>query len=316
MKAETIIPVFIIILAASNIVMNLIAAPIVFMKTFYRSPKKPRVRACTGNADEAQLRMFREGKTWAEQYKERTVNLEITNDDLRLYGEYIDLGFDKCAVILQGRTESLIYSYYFADAYVKTRHNILVVDVRAHGQSDGVYQTLGVRESDDLIVWLKLLNSMFHISDFTLHGICVGGVTAVFTYVKMKQAGVNWIKRIVTDGLYISHYEMYKRNFRRYYQPAFPALHLTFLIAYVLTGVRLFSQTPIRYMKDIDIPILFIWSVQDIFCVRAKSEALYKACASPDKACRFFPEGRHSHVRSSREVEYDTVVTEFIRKYD
>jgi len=163
-------------------------------------------------------------------------------------------------------------------------------------------------------VWIKLINKEYNITDFTLHGICVGGATAVYTYVKLKNAGSDLVKRIITDGLFISNYEMFKRNFKRFKQPAFPALHLTFFLEFLLAGVRLFRETPMKYMKDIDIPILFIWSAKDIFCIKSKSQELFDACASEHKEICFFPEGRHSHVRSTQEARYDETIAKFLQK--
>ena len=314
MNILTIAILIIVFLIACNIIMNLFAAPTVFYNTMYRNPKKKKTRECTNNKDESQKRMFEEGIIWSEQYKNITEQLHIVNDGFNLYGEYIDFGFDKCAVILQGRTESLLYSYYYADVYAKNRHNILVVDVRSHGLGDGKYQTAGIRESDDMLEWIKLINSKYNITDFTLHGICIGGATAVYTYVKLKKEGSNFVKMIITDGLFITNYELYKRNLKKYKQPPFPVLHLTFFIAFLFAKIRLFKETPIKYMKDIDIPILFLWSAKDIFCLKSKGEELFEACASKNKELCFFPDGRHSHVRSTQEVEYDKVIANFLQK--
>jgi len=67
-------------------------------------------------------------------------------------------------------------------------------------------------------------------------------------------------------------------------------------------------------MKDIDVPVLFIWSSRDIFCVESKGAELFGACASGRKELCFFPEGRHSHVRSSQEAEYDGAIAKFLQK--
>ncbi|MCL2425510.1 MAG: alpha/beta hydrolase [Oscillospiraceae bacterium] len=304
-----------IIFVAVNVIVLFFVVPIViFCNTIYRNPKKKRTRECTNTKDEEQMRMFEEGTTWAKQYEDITEKLHIVSDGLNLYGEYINLGFDKCAIILQGRTESLLYSYYFADVYVKNGYNILVVDVRAHGLSDGKYQTAGIKESDDLVLWIKLINDKYAISDFAIHGICVGGATAIYTYVKLKNEGIDWVKTLVTDGLFQSYYEIFKQNFKMRKKPVFPALHLVFFLTFILAKVRLFSETPLKYMGNIDIPILLIWSAKDIFCTRSKCEELYEACVSKYKGIYFFPEGRHSHVRSSQEVKYDDVVGTFLQQ--
>lgn len=301
--------------AAGGIVMFFITPIVIFRHTMYRNPKKKRTRECTNTKDEQQMRMFKEGIAWAEQFKDKTEKLHIVNDGLNLYGEYINFGFNKCAVVLQGRTESLLYSYYFADVYKKNGYNILAVDVRAHGLSDGKYQTAGIKESDDLVLWIKLIHEKYSITDFTLHGICVGGATAVYTYVKLKNEGSSLVKMIVTDGMFQSYFEMFKRNFAMRKKRPFPMLYLVFFLAFIFGKARLFKETPIKYMKDIDIPILFIWSAKDIFSLKPKCEELFEACASKHKEICFFPEGRHSHVRSTQEAEYDEVIAKFLKKH-
>jgi len=302
------------IFIAINVIVLFFVVPIViFCNTIYRNPKKKRTRECTNTKDEQQARMFEEGISWARQYEDKTEELHIVNDGLNLFGEYINFGFDKCAIILQGRTESLNYSYYFAEVYAKNGYNILVIDVRAHGLSDGKYQTAGIKESDDLIAWMRLINEKHAISNFAIHGVCVGGATAVYAHSKLKREGIDWMKLIVTDGLFQSYYEIFKRNFKMRKKPVFPALHSVFFLAFVFAGVRLFKETPQKYMKDVDIPILFIWSSKDIFCIKSKCEELYNACASEHKEIHFFPEGRHSHVRSSQEGEYDEVIAKFLQ---
>ena len=301
-------------LAGIGIIIYLLLVITIFYHILYRSPKK-KTRECTNKKDESQMRMFAEGTAWAQQFKDKTEQLHIVNDGLNLYGEYINFGFDKCAVILQGRSESLLYSYYFADVYVKTGHNILVIDLRAHGLSDGKYVTAGINESKDLVLWIKLINEKYHITDFTLHGICIGGAAAVYAYIKLKNEGSGLVKRIVTDGLFYSFYELFKQHIKRFKQPSFPVLHSIFFLTFVLARARLFTETPIKYMKDIDIPILFIWSVKDMFCVKSKGEELFAACASKHKQLCFFPEGRHSHVRSTQEAAYDEAIAQFLHNF-
>ena len=289
---------------------------VIFCNTMYRNPRKKRTRECTNKKDQSQVRMFAAGEAFAEQYKDITEKLYIVNDGLNLYGEYMNFGHKKCAVIIQGRSESLVYSWYFAGVYVKNGYNILTIDVRAHGLSDGVLQTAGIKESGDLVAWIKLINQKFNISDFALHGICIGAATAVYTYIKLKNEGSDLVKMIITDGLYITYKEIFKKHFKMFKRPAFPALQFVFFLSFILTGARLFKETPIKYMKDIDIPFLFIWSLEDIFCIKSKNEQLFQACASGHKELCFFPRGRHSHVRSSQEAEYDEAIDKFLQKHN
>jgi len=290
----------------------ILAMVMVFRNTMYRNPKKKRTRSCTNLKDESQMRMFDMGIKWAEQFKDKTTELHMVHQKLNLYGEYIDFGHDKCAVILQGRTESLLYSYYFADAYAKNGYNILTVDVRSHGLSDGKYQTAGIKESSDLIAWINLIKEKYGIENFVVHGICVGAATAIYAYSKLKKQGNNLIKKIITDGLFTTNFEIFKRNFAVYKKKPFPILHLVFMLGRILARVRMFKETPIKYIADVDIPILMIYSAEDIFAVTEKQKELFDACSSECKQLAIFPHGRHSHVRATQEDDYDRAIEEFL----
>jgi alpha-beta hydrolase superfamily lysophospholipase len=302
-------------LAVVSILIFMLLVLLIFLNTSYRSPLKKRTRECTIKKDESQMRMFYEGVAWSQKCKEITEQLHIVSDGLNLYGEYINFGFDKCAVILQGRGESLLYSYYFADVYAKNEHNILAVDLRSHGLSDGKYQTGGIKESDDLILWIKLINERFNIADFTIHGICIGGATAVYAYSKLKNEGNDLLKRIVTDGLFKSYYDLFKAHPKAYKPTVLPAVYVVFFLIFILAKASPFKETPVKNMKNIDIPILFIWSTMDKFSIKSNCEELFEACASEHKEICFFPKGRHSHVRASQKAEYDELIAKFLQKH-
>jgi len=307
-----------VFLLVISLLLYLLLVLLIFLNTTYRNPFKKRTRECTQKKDETQMSMFSEGVAWSQKFEEKKEQLHIKNDGLNLYGEYINLGFDKCAVILQGRSESLLYSYYFADVYAKNGHNILVIDVRSHGLSDGKYQTGGLKESDDLILWIKLINEKFNISDFTVHGICIGAATAVYAYKKLKKESNGLLKRIVTDGLYKNYYEFFKAHAKVYKAPMVPAIaaiNAAFFLIFLLAKVRPFKESPLKCMKDIDIPILFICSVMDKFAIKPNSEELFEACASEFKEICFFSKGRHSHVRASQKAEYDELIAKFLQKH-
>lgn len=298
-----------------NLIFMLILVPhVVFYNTVYRSPKKKRVRECTNLKDEDQVKMFNEGISWANNYNDKRISLEINNDGLNLKGEYINFGYDKCAIILQGRTESLLYSYYFAKPYAESGYNILVVDLRAHGLSDGKYQTGGVKESGDIVCWIQYIRKHFGIQNFVLHGICIGAATAIYTTLAFENKNEYIIKKVITDGLYATYFEMFEKNFASYKKKPFPMLYLTFFIARIYTGVDFFKNKPIEAIKKIKAPILLIYSEEDKFCPRESSLALYEATNNSQSEIAFFPYGRHSHVRSLNTNEYDNKIKDFLIK--
>lgn len=316
MNALTIGIYAISILASLGILVFITFAFVLFFLTTCRNPFKKRKRECSNKKDAANVRMFAEGTAWAEQYNDKIEQLQIVSGSLKLYGQYINFGFNKCCMVIQGRAESLLQSYYFADVYAKNGYNILVIDVRAHGLSDGIYQTGGIKESDDLLLWIKLINEKYKITDFTIHGVCLGAAIAIYTYSKLKKEGNKLVKRIVTDGLYESYFELYKGHIKAFSGWSInPAIYATFFLIFIFAGFNPFKANPIDYIKDIDIPVLFIWSTMDQFCPRLNSEELFKACVSEYKEICLFNKGRHAHIRAAQKNEYDEIIAKFLQKH-
>ena len=299
---------------AGGIFMCFLVALMIFKNTLYRSGKRERSRDCVADALDEQKEMFRIGTEWSAQYKDITESLHIVHDGLNLYGEYINFGYDRCAVIIQGRTESLLYSYYYAEVYAKNGYNILTIDTRAHGLSDSNFLTAGIKEHGDLIAWLELIKEKYGIKSFTTHGICIGGATSIYAYCATKKDML--IDKMVVDGLYTSYYEIFKNHIIERKKPVFVFVYLTFFYTFLCTGANLLKYTPFKCMKEIDAPILFIWSEQDIYCVPEKGNELFEECASKYKEKRFFPVGRHSFVRYNDSEGYDKVISEFLKKND
>jgi len=315
------VAIFILLTGVSLI---LLTAAIVFRKTLYKKNLKPRKREFSFNAPEPhpphikdQSKMFEEGIAWAEQHKDKIKDLHMVNDKLDLYGQYIDFGFDKCAIVLQGRTESLLYSYYFSQAYAKKGYNILVIDVRTHGLSDGKFVTAGIHESRDLIKWIKLVKEQFNIESFVVHGICIGGATGILAYDTLKKQNdpdYKLIKKLVVDGTFPTFYSIFARHHKERKKPRM-FIPIVFFYLWLCTGACMFKTTPIKAIKSVDdIPMLFMYSKEDFYVPPKNGQKLFDACPSPKKELKFFPKGRHSHVRFNNTEAYDAAIEEFLSR--
>ena len=296
----------------SGIFVVFYAAYQIFKNTLYRSPKVARTRDCADDATDEQKLVFTAGAAWSENYRDIIEELSIVNDGLNLLGEYVNFGYDKCAVIVQGRTESLLYSYYYADIYAKNGYNILVIDTRAHGLSDGKYITAGVKEHKDLILWIELIKSRYSVASFLIHGICIGGASAIYAYCAARKDGL--IKKIVTDGLFISYYEIFKNHHIDFNKPVLFFVYLTFFYVRLFSGANILKETPYKRISEVDIPILLIWSSKDIFCKMEDCMKLFDVCRSENKEMKFFPAGGHSYVRFHNTEGYDEAIASFLEK--
>lgn len=271
-----------------------------------------RERVCSAPDNEEQVKMWNDGLLWAKENQKYKKDLKIKSEDLTLYGEYYDFGFDKCAVILPGRSECLIYSYYFSSPYKESGCNVLCIDSRSTGLSDGNYNTLGTKESIDIINWIKHLENSFDIHQFYLHSICVGTSGALIA-LNSKDCP-RAIKALVSDGCYTSFRETFKRHMIEDHRPLFPVLDLVMLHIKLNTGAKIIKDSPLRLVKKINIPVLFLFSKQDKFSIPQKSKILFDACASNNKKLVWFDKGAHSHIRVNNTEKYDSTIKKFVKE--
>ena len=270
-------------------------------------------RVCSAPDNEEQLKMWNDGIAWMEPNRSKITEVSVESDGFKLYGEYFDFGSDRCVIILPGRCESLIYSYYFAEPYEKAGFNILAVDTRCHGKSEGKYNTIGVKESHDVLKWAELVHDRFDNKEVYIHGICIGTSSGIFAMTNKNCP--DYLKGLVTEGCFVSFRETFKRHMMADNRPLFPVLDMVMLLINKHTGTNVYKDKPIRAIKHINhnARILFLYGKKDIFSIPEKSQKLFDACAATDKQLVWFEKGGHSHLRINNTEEYDNAIIEFFK---
>ena len=160
----------------SSIILTFIVAYIVYSKTLKRGAGGHWGREqCSEPGCVPLETMWNRGLEWKKKNESFIKELAVkSKDGLKLVGEWFDYGFDKTVIILPGRREVLIYSYFYANPYKECGVNVLVVDQRAHGYSEGKFSTGGIKEAEDVSLWMKYLHDVLGQKEIILHGICVG----------------------------------------------------------------------------------------------------------------------------------------------
>jgi len=271
-------------------------------------------RTCSFPDDAEQVQMWNDGMAWMEENRHRITQLQIENDGLQLFGEYFDFGQDRCVIILPGRCESLIYSYYFAPPYEKAGFNVLVIDSRCHGLSDGTYNTIGVKESGDVLAWAKLVHERFHNREIYIHGICIGTSSGLFAMEEGRCPA--YLRGLVTEGCYVSFPETFRRHMIALNRPRFPVLQMVMFQIYRRTGTNVYKYKPIHAIGKLkeDHRVLFLYGEKDIFSIPEKSRKLFAACSAKDKKLVWFERGGHSHLRINNTEKYDQAIIDFFQR--
>ena len=286
-----------------------VASICAFDQTLRRTSKEKWKRGAS-NLEGGYLEMYHIGEAWLASHSGNMHEVEIVNrQGMTLKGEYYDLGYDRCVIILLGRTETIRCGYYFAIPYADFGMNVLVIDPRAHGDSDGEYNTVGFEESIDNIEWAHFLHTKFDVKSIIFHGICIGSAGGMLAIT--KDDCPDYIDGIVTDGMFTCFGESMKKHLVERKKP------IRFF--YELLDYRMMKKTghsmsigPIDFIDRLKKPLLMLQGTADRYSTPENAEKLFRKAGSENKRIVYIEGGEHSMIRFKDTELYDSSIKEFL----
>lgn len=309
MSTGTIIWIIVGVLFFFGLLPTWIMSGVLYTVLLVRNKPEKWGRECSIPDDEEYRGMFDEGIAWGERYEAARRSVSVVSDGLKLRGEYFDFGADKAVIIVPGRMESCLYSYYFAEPYRAAGYNVLTIDNRAHGLSEGKFCSLGAKEYRDLLAWGRLLHEECGVRKVVLHGVCIGAAASLYALIRPDCP--DYMAGMVADGMFTTFYESFKNHMIEDHHPNFPFSLEVMGHIRLYGGANVVTDGPIYRIGSLKKPILFLQSKEDRFSLPEKAQLLYDKCTAP-KTLRFFPKGAHSRIRVNDPAGYDRAITEFL----
>ncbi len=193
---------------------------------------------------------------------------------------------------------------------INSGHNVLVIDERSHGKSDGHTITMGIKERYDCLDWITYANKRFGTdTKILLVGLSMGAATVLMASDLNLPSNV---VGIMADCPYSSPKEIVKRVAKGMHFPpnlAYPFLQLGALI---FGGFHLEESDAVTAVKNAKVPILLIHGENDTFVPCEMSKKIYEACTSK-KMIATFPGAEHGMSYMSDIPRYRNVVGEFLK---
>lgn len=300
----------------SWIIMTNIVACVIYRTLLVRTKPEKWNRTISFPEDEEYCRMHDIGIAWGEKYKDRIREVEVESDGLKLVGEYFDFGFKNAAIIIAGRTECVQYSYYFAEPFRRAERNVLVIDNRAHGHSEGKVSCLGYRECRDVLQWSRLLHDQLGNERVFLHGICIGSSSALFALTSPDCP--DYVEAMSCEGMYTTFFTSFINHMKidRPKKKRFPIVHETMLMIRIFSHANVVTDGPYKRIEKLQKPILMLHSREDQFSTPDQAEYLYAHCTAPDKKLVWFPHGAHSRIRINDTEAYDDTIVSYLSELD
>ena len=205
-----------------------------------------------------------------------------SRDGLRLHGYLLPRENAKGTIIMVHGWRSRV-AYDFSVIWHKYRdmgYNLLGIEQRAIGESEGKYICFGVKERFDLIDWVHFVNDRFgKEKPVIFSGISMGSSTVMFA-VGNEELPENVIGAIADCGFTSAHDEFCYLLRTSYHLPKFPFLYIANLFAKIFAGFTFNECNSKATLKRARVPVLFIHGEADDFVPIEFTKRSYEACAS------------------------------------
>ncbi len=199
---------------------------------------------------------------WLKNYK--TEELTITSfDNLKLYAQAIiaNKKSHRWVIMVHGYKSLGMMMINRAYEFVKEGYNVLLIDQRCCGKSEGRYTTYGWLEHYDVLDWINTLVNYDNEAKIALYGFSMGGATV------MNVAGeylVDNVKCIIEDAGFSSLKDQlaYKASNKYKSKGLFVVPGLEYLLKNKC-GFSLNDANSLKQLQQSVTPIMFIHGEED-----------------------------------------------------
>ncbi len=249
-----------------------------------------------------------EMKKW---YSENGEDVYIMSDSLRLHGKLFKNSGTKYALVCHGYTSKAKHMAGFVNKFHSLGYNVLAVDARAHGDSEGTKIGMGWVERFDVIEWIKYIISLESDAQIILHGVSMGASTVLMASGEELPKNV---KAIIADCGYTSEWDEFRQEADVLHIPWFPVLNASSAISKVRDGYDFKQASAVEQVKKSHIPTLFIHGSKDELVPYGMLNELYSAANCEKEILTIQGAGHALSSSVAPELYWNTVET-FLKKH-
>lgn len=191
-------------------------------------------------------------------------------------------------------------------------YNVLMVDQRAHGQSEGKVMSFGIKERYDCLDWVSYANERFGKEiPIVLMGISMGASTVMLAAELDLPENV---KCVLADCGFSSPKEIIQTVIHSMKLPVAYVYPLVRLSGKMFGGIDIEEVSCVDAVRNSKVPILFIHGDGDDFVPCYMSRHCYEACSTQKKLLLVKGAG-HGLSHCVDKVSYEAAVEEFLDAY-
>ncbi len=251
---------------------------------------------------------------WWDDEKFETLTV-TSNDGLKLYGHYLKNGTSsKTVILVHGYGGTYRETYNYARLFYKRGYNLLAVECRGHGKSEGDMVGMGWLDRLDILNWIEVLNKQNKDIKIVLFGLSMGGAAVCMALgEKLPSNVVCAISDCAFDNVYrqfsfvLSTHSHMRGKF------------LMNLFAGYVKRTKNFDMKAadgIKQLKKASIPIMFIHGENDTFVPTEMVYRLSEAVPEDRREVYIAKGAEHAMSYPTDPKTYEKRVDKFLSKYN
>lgn len=285
-----------------------------FNRTLIRgNAKQDRTIKMAGTNWDLHVPHIRECREWMNARPGEAWSI-TSRDALKLEGLFIPAdGAKRTVICFHGYTSEGTNDFpCLAKYYLESNYNVLMVDLRAHGKSEGTYIGFGCLDRWDALAWIReVVKRLGEDQEIILHGISMGGATVLMTSgLKLPPQ----VKGIIGDCAFTSAWDVFTSVLHNMYHiPAFPIMQIADKMARDKAGYGLAECNAAEEVKKATVPFLLIHGDADTFVPSRMCGEIYENCAT-DAEMLMIKGASHAEAYHVDTPAYENAVTLFLNK--
>ena len=256
-----------------------------------------------------------EARKWQEDHYDLSWYdpLEKTEYQVTSYDGYVlnaelirnPIPADKYVLLSHGYTDNRFGSLKYTKMYLDLGFNVIVYDLRGHGENEPTFCTYSVRERKDLIALIQDCRDRYQPAVLGIHGESLGAATSIACLEDKPQ-----IDFVVADCGFSDISNVLKGGVKSMHLPE-GLVPLASVCARLRYGYSYDMMRPIDSLADNEIPILFIHGAGDSFILPENSERMEKETKGYSEL-HLIPGAAHAASVLTAPEEYQEIVEAFL----
>ena len=249
---------------------------------------------------------------WLKNNSEDVYINSTNNGNLKLHAYEINTESNVWVIAIHGYMSRGTGITGIAKEFNKRNYNVLLIDLRGHGKSEGSYVGMGWHDRLDVTDWINYLNEKNPNCKIILYGISMGAATVMMT--TGEKLPVN-VKLAIEDCGYTSVWDEFSYKLKQLFNlPEFPFLNAANTVCKKNAHYDFKEASSIKQLKKSRTPTLFIHGGEDDFVPFEMLDKIYEA-ASCEKEKLVIEGAGHGMASTVNPELYWETVDSFIEKY-